>query len=151
MPFQVPQDLIFLLRTAAILSGMCTGLDPGFNFWNVLRPYGEQLMGEETRSLAWLKEAVAILQTLLSLPKQAEALINRLNRGKLQVQAPAVERGIRQINQTLKNLVYAVIFFAFLSSGVQLYFRQPDWLAFAFLGFAGLFLMAAVWPRHRNR
>ncbi len=151
MPFQVPQDLIFLLRTAAILSGMCTGLDPGFNVWNVLRPYGEKLMGEETRSLTWLKEAVAILQTLISLPRQAETLFTRLNRGKLRVQAPAVELGVKQINQTLKNLVYAVIFFALLSSGVQLYLRQPDWLAYAFMGTAGLFLIAALWPRPRNR
>ena len=31
MPFQLPQDLLFLGRTLAILSGMCSGLDPHFN------------------------------------------------------------------------------------------------------------------------
>jgi predicted unusual protein kinase regulating ubiquinone biosynthesis (AarF/ABC1/UbiB family) len=31
LPFQVPQDLILLGRTVAILSGMCTGLNAQFN------------------------------------------------------------------------------------------------------------------------
>ena len=34
MPFQIPQDLILLGRALAILSGMCTGLNPGFNVWD---------------------------------------------------------------------------------------------------------------------
>jgi predicted unusual protein kinase regulating ubiquinone biosynthesis (AarF/ABC1/UbiB family) len=34
MPFQVPNDLIMLGRTVAILSGLCTGLEPNFNLWN---------------------------------------------------------------------------------------------------------------------
>lgn len=151
MPFQVPQDLIFLLRTAAILSGMCTGLDPDFNFWTVLKPYGEKLLGEETRSASILKEAGAILRTLISLPQQAESLITRLNRGDLIVQSPGILRGIKQLNQTLRGLVYALLFFALLSNGVQLYQEQPGWLAYTLLIFAALFLIAAIWPRRHAR
>src|SRR6266545_6017349 len=33
MPFQLPHNLLLLGRTVAILSGMCTGLDPNFNLW----------------------------------------------------------------------------------------------------------------------
>jgi predicted unusual protein kinase regulating ubiquinone biosynthesis (AarF/ABC1/UbiB family) len=33
LPFQVPTDLIFLGRCVAILSGMCTGLNPDFNLF----------------------------------------------------------------------------------------------------------------------
>ncbi|HEX7973630.1 MAG TPA: AarF/UbiB family protein, partial [Anaerolineales bacterium] len=36
LPFQVPHDIIYLGRAVAILSGMCTGLDPSFNVWDHL-------------------------------------------------------------------------------------------------------------------
>ena len=47
MPFQIPQDLLLLGRTLAILSGMCTGLDPAFNVWESVRPYAEDLIKSE--------------------------------------------------------------------------------------------------------
>ncbi|MGB7876406.1 MAG: AarF/UbiB family protein, partial [Anaerolineales bacterium] len=50
MPFQVPQNLLYLARTVAILSGMCTGLDPDFNLWLQLAPYARKLVEEEAAS-----------------------------------------------------------------------------------------------------
>src|SRR5215217_9553092 len=44
MPFQLPQNLLLLGRTVAILSGMCTGLDPNFNIWTQLVPYARNLI-----------------------------------------------------------------------------------------------------------
>ena len=49
-PFQVPNDLLMLVRTVAILSGMCTGLDPNFNLWEQLSPYASKLVQEEASS-----------------------------------------------------------------------------------------------------
>ena len=42
LPFQLPENLLLLGRTVAILSGMCTGLDPEFNLWTSIAPYAEQ-------------------------------------------------------------------------------------------------------------
>ncbi|MEJ2597414.1 MAG: AarF/UbiB family protein, partial [Anaerolineales bacterium] len=42
LPFQVPQDIIFLVRTVSILSGMCTGLNPNFNLFDQLVPYAQK-------------------------------------------------------------------------------------------------------------
>ena len=44
MPFQMPQNFIYLARTMGILSGMCTSLDPNFNPWQELQPYTEKMM-----------------------------------------------------------------------------------------------------------
>lgn len=44
MPFQMPQNFIYLARTMGILSGMCTSLDPQFNPWQELQPYTEKMM-----------------------------------------------------------------------------------------------------------
>lgn len=151
MPFQIPQDLIFLGRTAAILSGICTGLDPDFNFWNVLAPYVEKMIGEEAGLSTWLKEAGSILQTLIALPRQTEALISRLNTGGLVVKTPALERDIKRINQTLMRLVYGILFYALLSNGVQLHLNQPGGLANALFGLAAFFLIATIMPRRRPR
>ncbi len=47
MPFQLPHNLLLLGRTVAILSGMCTGLDPNFNLWSELAPYAQKMVMEE--------------------------------------------------------------------------------------------------------
>jgi predicted unusual protein kinase regulating ubiquinone biosynthesis (AarF/ABC1/UbiB family) len=44
MPFQVPQDFIYLGRTVSILSGMATSLDPAFNPWSEMQPYTQKLL-----------------------------------------------------------------------------------------------------------
>jgi predicted unusual protein kinase regulating ubiquinone biosynthesis (AarF/ABC1/UbiB family) len=150
MPFQVPQDLVFLFRTVAILSGICTGLDPNFNLWTVMAPYTEKMVAEEAGASAWLREAGMILQTLVALPRKTENVIDRLNRGGLVVQTPAAERGIRSISHSLQRLVYAIIFFALLSNGVNLYLARPGWLPSLMLAGAGLFLILAILPRRRG-
>ena len=151
MPFQVPQDLVFLFRTVAILAGICTGLHPDFNLWTVMAPYTEKMISEEAGTSTWLKEAGLILQTLVALPRKTENVLDRLNRGGLSVQIPAGERQLKQINQTLRRLVYAVIFLAFLTSGTQVYLNRAGWLAYVLLGMAGLALLAAIIPRRPPR
>lgn len=44
MPFQVPQDFIYLGRTMGILSGISTSLDPNFNPWSEIQPYAQKLV-----------------------------------------------------------------------------------------------------------
>lgn len=44
MPFQVPQDFIYLGRTVSILSGLATSLDSSFNPWSEIQPYAQKLM-----------------------------------------------------------------------------------------------------------
>ena len=47
MPFQVPENLILLVRTVAILSGMCTGLNPNFNVWESISPFAQKMLAED--------------------------------------------------------------------------------------------------------
>jgi predicted unusual protein kinase regulating ubiquinone biosynthesis (AarF/ABC1/UbiB family) len=147
MPFQVPQNLIFLGRMVAILSGICTGLDREFNVWEVIGPYAEQLVAEEVRSTDWLGEIGAYLQTLIALPRKTESLLDRINRGALSIQTPGAERRLQRIEHTLRRVPYAILFFAFLSSGVELYLHQQTVFAgVLFFGAAASFL-AAIFPR----
>ena len=47
LPFQLPENLLLLGRSVAILSGMCTGLDPQFNLWTSIAPYASKLVSDE--------------------------------------------------------------------------------------------------------
>lgn len=147
MPFQMPQNLIFLLRMLAILSGICTGLDPEFNLWEIVSPYAEKLISEEVRGTNWLGEVGTFLQLLIALPRKTESLLDRLNRGSLAVQNPGVERRLSKIEHTLKRVPYAIFFLAFLNSGVLLYLNEERIFSFALLAGAAASLLGAIFQR----
>ncbi|MFZ5819703.1 MAG: ABC1 kinase family protein [Chloroflexota bacterium] len=123
MPFQVPQNLIFLARTVAILSGMCTGLDPDFNLWTTLAPYARKLVAEEASSGldAWLDELGEMFKTLLALPGQAGRTLALAESGGLAVQAPQVSREVRGLTRAVDRLTGGVVFAALAISGALLW------------------------------
>jgi predicted unusual protein kinase regulating ubiquinone biosynthesis (AarF/ABC1/UbiB family) len=124
MPFQVPEDLILLGRTVAILSGMCTGLDPQFNVWAGLTPYAQKLIADETSGAGleyWLGEAADWLRTVAGLPRQMEAVLSRLERGQVQVVMPQVTRQLGFLDRAMRRLLGGIIFAALLFGGTQFY------------------------------
>jgi predicted unusual protein kinase regulating ubiquinone biosynthesis (AarF/ABC1/UbiB family) len=123
MPFQVPNNLILLGRTVAILSGMCTGLDPNFNVWNQMVPYARKLIAQEgTAGLGdWLEELGRMLQTLIALPSQTSRVLALIERGDLVVQTPQVTREMRTLARAVDRLTLGFVFFGLLIGGVLLY------------------------------
>jgi predicted unusual protein kinase regulating ubiquinone biosynthesis (AarF/ABC1/UbiB family) len=122
MPFQIPQDIIFLARTVGILSGMCTGLDPEFNIWNHLAPYANKLlMGDEkSPSKIWFEEAKQIISTLILMPNRIDKTLVRIERGEIEVRTPEVTSQAARIEKAVRQLGWGIIFAAFLLGGVQL-------------------------------
>jgi len=123
MPFQLPQNLLMLGRTIAILSGMCTGLDADFNLWTQLAPYAQKLVTEEVGSnwRVWLDEAGEVLKTLISIPSQAGRVLAQMERGELSVQAPQVNRQIGHLEKAIYRLIGVVLSSALMLGGVLLY------------------------------
>jgi predicted unusual protein kinase regulating ubiquinone biosynthesis (AarF/ABC1/UbiB family) len=123
MPFQVPNNLLMLLRTVAILSGMCTGLNPDFNVWNSLAPYARRLVEEETRSnwRVYLDELLEALQALVALPGQAGRVFSRLEAGELAVKTPEVDRQMVALGRAMDRLTAGLLFTALLFGGILLY------------------------------
>jgi predicted unusual protein kinase regulating ubiquinone biosynthesis (AarF/ABC1/UbiB family) len=126
MPFQVPTDLIFLGRCVAILSGMCTGLDPDFNLFDGLAPFARRLMQDERGDwmdtiLEWLSEEAGLLARL---PKRLDSTLTRLEDGTLTVTAraaPSLEMRLSRLTRALDRLVWAVVFGALLLVGALLF------------------------------
>lgn len=128
MPFQLPENLLLLGRSLAILSGMCTGLDPSFNLWASLAPYTAKLVGEDGDGFSWqviTTEGGKILQTLVGLPARADRVLTTVERGELSVRTPMLDLRVRRLDRTLNKMTYAVIFAALLLAGALLWTSAP--------------------------
>lgn len=111
LPFQVPRDLLYVARTAGILSGMCTGLDPAFNIWEQVRPYAMRLVQDEATTGVgrWLDEIADALLALLALPSQASRVLAKAERGGLPVRDEQAVRALRSLGRSVDRLSGAVV------------------------------------------
>ena len=144
MPFQVPQNLIFLGRTVAILSGMCTGLDPEFNLWDHLAPFAQKMMAEEGRTAGvetLLSELGTLARSLVFLPKKMDSLLGKLERGEVAVRAPEVSQQVSQLERAIRQLTAGIIFTGLLLGSIQLYLAQQRTFGGLLLAGAGLTLI----------
>jgi predicted unusual protein kinase regulating ubiquinone biosynthesis (AarF/ABC1/UbiB family) len=143
MPFQLPQNLLMLGRTVAILSGMCTGLDAGFNLWDQLAPYATKLVSQEVGSnwRVWLDEAGNILKELIAIPSKMGRVLSQIERGDLTVQMPSVSRHLTYVERAINRLAGSLVFVAFLIGSVMLYNAGRILLAGILAGAAGLTLI----------
>jgi len=146
MPFQLPQNLLMLGRTVAILSGMCTGLYADFNLWNQLAPFATKLVSKEVGSnwRVWLDEIGNLLKELIAMPSQAGRVMNQVERGELIVQVPSVSRQMGSLEKAVNRLTGGVIFAAFLISGILLYTDGKELLGYVLFGCSGLTLVWVV-------
>jgi predicted unusual protein kinase regulating ubiquinone biosynthesis (AarF/ABC1/UbiB family) len=140
LPFQVPQNLILLGRTVAILSGMCTGLNPEFNVWKGLTPFAEQLL-QEDGEFGWrfvAEEAATALLALLTLPTRTRAVLGKIERGEIAVQTPQLVDQVSKLEFTMRRLMGVIIFAGLLFTGTQVYMTGEKMIA------GGFFLVAAI-------
>lgn len=150
LPFQIPEDLILLGRTVAILSGMCTGLDPHFNVWDRVAPYAQRLIAQEAISGwdFWLEEVKTIALALVALPKRTETLLTKMERGELAVRVPELVEEVGRLELAVSRMVGGVMFAALLVGGVQLYLAGQTWPGGLLLTSAGV---ALLWVILRGR
>jgi predicted unusual protein kinase regulating ubiquinone biosynthesis (AarF/ABC1/UbiB family) len=132
MPFQIPQDIIFLGRAVGILSGMCTGLDPNFNVFEHLAPYSRKLIAEESKTdwSFWLNEVGDIVRKLFMLPNRTDAILSKIEKGDLIVRDPQLSVEVKKLERSLVKLTGVIIFVAFLIISLQLFltnFIVPGW------------------------
>ena len=140
-------------KTIAILSGICTGLYPNFNFWESLTPYASQLLAEEggSRFDTLLSEAGVFLQILLALPRKMESALDKIERDQVGVRVPGLEARLGELEHTQRRILYALLFAALLISAVQL--QLGGEVLYARLLFAGslVVLVGIMFARPRKK
>ena len=136
MPFQVPENLILFARGMGILSGICTGLYHEFNVWTSIAPYAKKLVAAEDQGgwRYWLGEIGSMVTVLAGLPRKTDALLTKLEQGKLEVQMPELERRVNRLERSSRALGTAVVFVGFLISSVQLYLANEMVIASVLAG-----------------
>jgi predicted unusual protein kinase regulating ubiquinone biosynthesis (AarF/ABC1/UbiB family) len=143
MPFQVPQDFIYLGRTVGILGGLCTSLDPTFNPWSEMQPYTQKLMTARSGPLGdspiGAVLGLPLLQDLFS-GNGAKALLNvgqallgrssnnnvlqRIESGDLKLRvepSSSFQRQLTRIEGQERKTTRAVIFGSLLIAATLLY------------------------------
>ena len=129
MPFQVPEDIILLGRTVAILSGMCTGLNPNFNLWESITPFAQRMIAEDGANWGiWQAEAEKFLRGLVALPGRLDRALDKLEHGKLEVRSPDVRAQTARLEAGFRRVTGAIIFAALLLGGIQLVLGGVQWL-----------------------
>lgn len=154
MPFQVPQDFVYLVRASGILSGMCTGLDPQFNPWAGIAPYAQKLLIEDEdssgRSLAQTAtaEMTDLASLALRLPRQSSTVLRKIERGEVRIQMRPtrdfkyqVDRMETALNQIMLAMVFGSIL---LASALMHTGGEPGCASVGFV-VAGVLLALLLW------
>ena len=90
-----------------------------------------------------MDEIQVLFRLLLSLPKRLDGVLDKMERGDVQVQAPGVEKHLASIEKNLKGLTGAVLFAALLIGGMQLLLTGYELPGYLLLGSGLLVLLLA--------
>ena len=150
MPFQVPQDIIFLVRAVGILSGMCTGLNPDFNVWVHLAPFSKQLIADEmvNQRENWRNELGTIARKILAFPGRIDSILDKLERGKLEVKDSELTQEVRKLELSVRRMSVILVLVTMILSSVLLYLGKEMWLA-GLLGLSAIVAWIGLGLRHK--
>lgn len=126
MPFQMPENLLLIIRAISVTSGVSTSLNPRFNIWTAIEPYAEILARDEIGATAksLLEDAVSTARTLYGLPKKLEELSNLIQQDRLAIRTPGLDQRIKSLEILASRVLGSVIFAGMLLGGIFL--KQTD-------------------------
>ncbi|MFL6258556.1 MAG: ABC1 kinase family protein [Thermoanaerobaculia bacterium] len=133
LPFQMQVDLLFASRAVGLLAGLSTQLDPEFDPWAETLPFAQRLAAQELRR-NWremLSGGLAQLQVLLGLPRRADAVLARAERGTLTIQSaltPEERKMIRRLERSVHRLSWTILSAGLVIAGVMLRAQAPGTL-----------------------
>lgn len=122
LPFQLPENFLFIVRAVGLTSGMCSSLDPGFNMWEAVEPFADRLLRDERGNLvqAVAREAASTIALAARLPRRLDDLVTRVEDGRVAVEAPRLDRRMRRLERVGRRVVSAVLFAGLLVAGAVL-------------------------------
>jgi len=115
-PFQLPVDLIFVMRALSTFEGVGRMLDPGFNLVSVTKPYLIELMTSNNQTpndlINQLGRQVGELGSkAVGIPKRIDESLERLEQGDLQLQIRMGEsdRQFKKMFTAQKTLGHSIL------------------------------------------
>jgi predicted unusual protein kinase regulating ubiquinone biosynthesis (AarF/ABC1/UbiB family) len=120
-PFRFPATFTFVMRAFSTLEGLGKGLDPGFNFMEIAKPFATSLMENGTSkdpgslSASFLgeigRQAAQASNSAFNLPRKIEDTIVKLERGdlRLRVRSQESDRILRRISNVGISAIYSIL------------------------------------------
>jgi predicted unusual protein kinase regulating ubiquinone biosynthesis (AarF/ABC1/UbiB family) len=130
MPFQVPENLIYLGRCIAILSGMCTGLHPDFNLFSELVPFAKNILAEEVKDEGlefWLSEMLKWGRKMAAFPGRIDRTLARLESGDLAIITRMDDEQFKQVlrlTTSINRLAGGILISAMVIMGTLLFIND---------------------------
>jgi predicted unusual protein kinase regulating ubiquinone biosynthesis (AarF/ABC1/UbiB family) len=156
LPFQIPQNLLYLGRAVSMVTGLMMDLNPEMNLFESMRPFALRVLQREEQNGDWLerigKEIRELGQIILTLPRQMDTYYKAANRGELQTRTDLgrMERLLRRMEYSTERLTGGVVATGLFLGGVQLRTRGLEkeskraWMA------AAVALLWTMRPRNEN-
>ncbi|MDC3041053.1 AarF/ABC1/UbiB kinase family protein [Prochlorococcus sp. AH-736-B08] len=115
-PFQLPVDLIFVMRALSTFEGVGRMLDPGFNLVSVTKPYLIELMTSNNQTPNDLinqfgRQVGELGSKAVGIPKRIDESLERLEQGdiQLQIRMGESERQFRKMFTAQKTLGHSIL------------------------------------------
>ena len=115
-PFQLPVDLIFVMRALSTFEGVGRMLDPGFNLVSVTKPYLIELMTSNNQTTndfinQFGRQVGELGSKAVGIPKRIDESLERLEQGDLQLQIRMGEsdRQFKKMFTAQKTLGHSIL------------------------------------------
>ena len=145
LPFQLPNDFLFLIRALSLISGVASSLNRDFNIWDAIDPFARSLLNGAGSGVAKNlgKEFLSFASTVGRLPRRIDDLISRVDAGQVTIRNPELENRIRALDSSVRRATSGLVFVGLLLGGLMIN-TQNETLSYWLLGISVLPLIHAL-------
>ena len=145
LPFQLPNDFLFLIRALSLISGVASTLNREFNIWDAIDPFARSLLNGAGSGVAKNlgKEFLSFASTVGRLPGRIDDLISRFDAGQVIIRNPELEARMRVLDSSVRRGTSALLFTGLLIGGLMIN-GQSETLSYWLLGISVLPLIHAL-------
>jgi predicted unusual protein kinase regulating ubiquinone biosynthesis (AarF/ABC1/UbiB family) len=145
LPFQLPNDFLFLIRALSLISGVASTLNREFNIWDAIDPFARSLLNGAGSGVAKNlgKEFLSFASTVGRLPSRIDDLISRFDAGQIIIRNPELETRMRVLDSSVRRGTSALLFTGLLIGGLMIN-GQNETLSYWLLGISALPLIHAL-------
>lgn len=152
---RIPANFAFLGRAVGTLSGLCTALDPSFQFVTVAEPFARELLGRRGGVAGLLghvaDEARSLAGTAYSLPYLTRGALESVQQGELDFRDELAEvvRAVDRLERALRRVVFGLLVAAFLIAGAYVFPTHHVLFSVGAFFVSLILLLGVLWPARR--
>jgi predicted unusual protein kinase regulating ubiquinone biosynthesis (AarF/ABC1/UbiB family) len=155
--FRIPANFAFLGRALGTLSGLCTALDPSFQFVSVAEPYARNLLQRRSGVFGTVEqiasEARSLATTAYSLPHLSRDMLTRVQAGEMGFRHELEEmaRAMNFLEHAMRRIFYGMILSGILVAGAFIFPKHHEFLSLIAFGVTLFILLLLIFSVRRTR